>query len=39
MQSNTPKADGSQRERPLQKSMFLSDFQHQPIIPSRPQPL
>jgi len=39
MQSNTPKGDAPQRERPLQKSMFLPEFQAQPIVQQRPQPL
>lgn len=39
MQPHTPKGDGAQRERPLQKSMFLPEYQPPPLIQSRPQPL
>lgn len=38
MQPTTPK-EGQHRERPLQKSMFLPEFQPQPLLHPRPQPL
>lgn len=40
MYSSTPRAEGSQRDRPLQKSMFLPEHPSQgPFVQQRVQPL